>query len=64
MKSQILEVVLQSKTFSDDPDRRYIHKFTITSLDIALMKIIVLWLVAVIVTYLVWEVGKFGWLIF
>jgi energy-coupling factor transport system permease protein len=61
MKSQMLEVVLQLKTCSDDPDRTYIHESTITSLDIVLMSIFVLWLVAVIVTYLVWDVGKFGW---
>jgi len=64
MKSQMLEVVLQSKSFSDDPDRTYIHESKLIRADYVLMAFFVVFLLMAIIARAAWGVGNFGWLLF
>jgi energy-coupling factor transport system permease protein len=59
VKSQQLEVVLQSKAFSGDPDRTYLHESVLKPRDFTLIAIFALFLVTVIVLYIVTGFGKF-----
>jgi energy-coupling factor transport system permease protein len=60
VKSQMLEVVLQSKAFSGSPDRTYLHESKLGTGDYALFACSGLLLVAAVVAYVVWGVGRFG----
>lgn len=60
VKSQMLEVVLQSKAFSGSPDRTYLHESKLGPGDYALFAFFALFFVAAIVVYFVWGVGRFG----
>ncbi len=64
MKSQMLEVVLQSKSFSGDPDRTYLHESVLRPLDYIIMVFFGMFLVVSFVAFFVWGFGRFGWLIF
>lgn len=59
VKSQQLEVVLQSKAFSGKPDRTYLHESILHFGDYALMVVFSIFLVAAIVVYFVFGFGKF-----
>jgi energy-coupling factor transport system permease protein len=60
VRSQQLEVVLQSKAFSGDPDRTYLHESVLTPGDYALLIFFSLFFIAAIVFYVFFNVGKFG----
>ncbi|MGC9522247.1 MAG: energy-coupling factor transporter transmembrane component T family protein [Anaerolineae bacterium] len=59
IKSQMLEVVLQSKAFSGSPDRTYLHESRMGPGDYGLLAFSALFLVVAIVSYVALGVGKF-----
>ncbi len=60
VKSQMLEVVLQSKAFTGSPDRTYLHESVLGPLDYLMIAFFVLLLIAAVVAYLTVGFGKFG----
>ena len=60
VKSRMLDVVLQSKAFSGSPDRTYLHDSRLGPGDYALFAVCGLLLVAAVVAYVVWGIGRFG----
>ena len=64
VKSQTIEVVLQSKAFSGSRERTYLHDSGLTALDWAVMVTLVLLFIACIVTYYMFGFGSFRWLLF
>ncbi|MBM3145999.1 MAG: energy-coupling factor transporter transmembrane protein EcfT [Chloroflexi bacterium] len=60
VKSQQLEVVLQSKAFSGSPDRTYLHESTLKSADYALIAFFTLFLILAIYLMIVYKIGNFG----
>ena len=60
VKSQQLEIVLQSKAFSGDPDRTYLHESTLSSLDYAVLIFFSLLLLGALGALGVWRLGAFG----
>jgi energy-coupling factor transport system permease protein len=63
VKSQQLEVVLQSKAFSGSSERTYLHESVLRGADYAVIALSVLLFVAAAVSYLWFDVGTFAWLI-
>ncbi|MGF1603484.1 MAG: energy-coupling factor transporter transmembrane component T family protein [Thermosynechococcaceae cyanobacterium] len=64
MKSQKLEVVLQSKAFSGSADRTYLHESVLTKTDWVAMGVCV-WMFAIALLLYFWlGVGKFAWLLY
>lgn len=59
VKSQQLEVVLQSKAFSGSPVRTYLHESEMGTLDYLLMGFFILLLVAAVVLYIFFGIGRF-----
>ncbi len=64
IKSQMLEVVLQSRSFSGEPDRTYLHESKLGNAEYVVFAFFAIFLIGALVAYFVWGVGKFGWLIF
>ncbi len=60
VKSQMLEVVLQSKAFSGRPDRTYLHASQLGCGDYVIFALFTLFFVAAAVAYCVWGIGRFG----
>jgi energy-coupling factor transport system permease protein len=60
VKSQQLEVVLQSKAFSGDPERTYLHESVLRKADYALIISFALFLIVAIFLYAAYDIGKFG----
>ena len=60
VKSQQLEVVLQSKAFSGDPDRTYLHESVFNSIDYVILVFFSLFFLAALVLYFGWGVGRFS----
>lgn len=60
VKSQTLEVVLQSKAFSGSPDRTYLHESKLGAGDYAVFAFFAVFFVVAVVAYIVWGVGRFG----
>ncbi len=60
VKSQQLEVVLQSKAFSGDPDRTYLHETFLGWRDYALMVFFTIFFVVSFVLYFTLGLGKFS----
>ncbi|MHB8135450.1 MAG: energy-coupling factor transporter transmembrane component T family protein [Anaerolineaceae bacterium] len=60
VQSQQLEIVLQSKAFSGDPDRTYLHESILSPLDYGVLIFFTLFLIAAFVAWLVWRFGAFG----
>jgi len=60
VKSQQLEVVLQSKAFSGSLDRTYLHESQLGAADYWLLAGCILFLVAAGVAYFGWGIGRFG----
>lgn len=60
VKSQMLDVVLQSKAFSGSPDRTYLHQSKLGFGDYVLFAFFALFLIVATLTYFVWGVGRFG----
>ncbi|MFM7880797.1 MAG: energy-coupling factor transporter transmembrane component T family protein, partial [Microcystis panniformis] len=61
-KSQKLEVVLQAKAFSGDPDRTFLQESILTKKDYLLIIGFLFLLVLAIILYVKFGVGKFAWL--
>ena len=64
VKSQAIEVVLQSKAFNGSPKRTYLHDSKLTVMDWAVMVSLVLLFSAGIVSYYIYGFGSFRWLLF
>lgn len=60
VKSQMLEVVLQSKAFSGSPDRTYLHESKLGIGDYLLFAFFALFLITAVVTYFAWGMGRYG----
>jgi energy-coupling factor transport system permease protein len=60
VKSQQLEIVLQSKAFSTNPDRTYLHESTLHTADYLAMAFFVLLVVVAAAAYFGLGVGRFG----
>lgn len=60
VQSQQLEVVLQSKAFSGDPDRTYLHESIFTTVDYVILIFFALFFLAALVLYFGWGVGRFS----
>jgi energy-coupling factor transport system permease protein len=60
VKSQMLEVVLQSKAFSGSPDRTYLHESKLETADYLLFAFFGLFFLAAVVGYFAFGIGKFG----
>ena len=63
-KSQKLEVVLQSKAFSGNSNRTYLHESDLATSDYVLMIGSVILFAIAIALYFSFGIGKFGWLIY
>ena len=64
VKSQQLEVVLQSKAFTGTSDRTYLHESILRTADYAVIALFTLLFVLAVVFYFWQGVGKFPWLVF
>jgi energy-coupling factor transport system permease protein len=64
VKSQQLEVVLQSKAFSGSPERTYLHESILRPADYMMIWFFIVLFVLVVFFYFGFGVGKFAWLIF
>jgi energy-coupling factor transport system permease protein len=60
VQSQQLEIVLQSKAFSGDPDRTYLHESILSPLDYGVLIFFTVFLIFAFVAWLVWGFGAFG----
>lgn len=60
VKSQQLEIVLQSKAFSTNPDRTYLHESTLRTADYVTMAFFILLLAMIAIAYFWLGVGRFG----
>ncbi len=60
VQSQQLEIVLQSKAFSGDPDRTYLHESVLSRLDYSVLIFFTVFLIAVIIARIVWGFGAFS----
>jgi energy-coupling factor transport system permease protein len=63
VKSQQLEVVLQSKAFSGNPKRTYLHESILRPADYALMVFFTVFLVGAFVLLAFYDIGAFGGLV-
>jgi energy-coupling factor transport system permease protein len=64
VRSQQLEVVLQSKAFTGDSERTYLHESVLGQADWAVIVLFGVLFLAAAVLYFWLDVGKFAWLIF
>ncbi len=60
VQSQQLEIVLQSKAFSGDPDRTYLHESVLTGMDYFVLIFFTVFLIAAVVAWGVWGFGAFS----
>lgn len=60
VQSQQLEIVLQSKAFSGDPDRTYLHESVLTGLDYFVLIFFTVFLIAAFVSWGIWGFGAFS----
>jgi energy-coupling factor transport system permease protein len=60
VKSQQLEVVLQSKAFTGDPERTYLHESFLKPPDYALIIIFSIFFVLAVYLLIVYKIGTFG----
>ena len=60
VQSQQLEIVLQSKAFSGDPDRTYLHESILSPLDYSVLIFFTIFLIAAFVAWIIWRFGAFG----
>jgi energy-coupling factor transport system permease protein len=64
VKSQQLEVVLQSKAFTGKSDRTYLHESVLRTVDYIVIGLFAFLFILAVVLYFWLGVGKFAWLIF
>lgn len=60
VQSQQLEIVLQSKAFSGDTDRTYLHESVLTGLDYFVLIFFTVFLIAAFVSWGIWGFGAFS----
>jgi energy-coupling factor transport system permease protein len=60
VQSQQLEIVLQSKAFSGDPDRTYLHESVLSPLDYGVLIFFTIFLIAAFASWIIWRFGAFG----
>jgi len=60
VKSQMLDIVLQSKAFTGSPERTYLHETRLRAADYAVIVGSILFVVAAAVAYVSWGIGRFG----
>jgi len=60
VKSQMLDIVLQSKAFTGSPQRTYLHETQLHAADYAVMVGSVLFVIIAAIAYFGWGVGRFG----
>lgn len=60
VKSQMLDIVLQSKAFSGSADRTYLHASKLGTADYLLFAFFGFFLIAALIGYVVFDIGKFG----
>lgn len=60
VQSQQLEIVLQSKAFSGDPDRTYLHESVLSGMDYFVLIFFTVFLIAAFVAWGVWGFGAFS----
>ena len=60
VKSQTLEVVLQSKAFSGDARRSYLYESRLVTADYVLLAAAALFFLAAVIGYAFWNIGRFG----
>jgi len=63
VKSQKMEIVLQTKAFSGDNNRTYLSESKLSEIDYAFIIFFIILLIIVLVLYIVFGVGKFWWLL-
>lgn len=59
VKSQKLEVVLQSKAFTGHPQRTYLYDAKLTGRDYIFLILFFIFLVVAITAYVLWDIGRF-----
>ncbi|MGD9048512.1 MAG: energy-coupling factor transporter transmembrane component T [Anaerolineae bacterium] len=64
VKSQQLEVVLQSKAFTGSGERTYLHESILTPLDWAVILLFAALLIVAAILYFTIGFGRFGWLFY
>ncbi len=64
LRSQQIEIALQSRAFSGQRDRTYLHASMLKTTDIAMIVLLVVGLVAAVLAYRWQGVGSFAWLLF
>jgi len=60
VKSQQLEIVLQSKAFAASPNRTYLHDTRLQSGDHVLITVSAVFLFGAVTAYIIWGVGRFS----
>lgn len=60
VKSQMLDIVLQSKAFTGSPQRTYLHETQLGAADYAVMAGSALFIVVAAIAYVGWGIGRFG----
>ncbi len=60
VKSQMLDIVLQSKAFTGSPERTYLHEMRLGAVDYAVIAGSGLFVLVAAIAYFGWGVGRFG----
>ncbi len=60
VKSQMLDIVLQSKAFTGSPERTYLHETQLSAADYAVMAGSALFVIVAAIAYFGWGIGRFG----
>ncbi len=60
VKSQMLDIVLQSKAFTGSPQRTYLHEARLRAADYAVIVGAGLFVIGVAIAYFGWGIGRFG----
>jgi energy-coupling factor transport system permease protein len=60
VQSQQLDIVLQSKAFSGDPDRTFLHESVLSPLDYSVLIFFTIFLLAALISWGIWGFGAFS----
>mgnify|MGYP006288068709 CR=1 FL=1 len=64
LKSQQMEIALQSRAYSGRRDRTYLHDSSLTTSDILVILLLISGFIGSLVTYYRFGIGSFAWIIF